>query len=174
MRHEQAILVTLAYIIGFTTAFIAFALNSNYEKTTDVVAVKNNINLADSTQKVSTQSIKTLNNEEGLFMVKDGRTRILSGLVDKDVVDGYHLSVISASVSPDESYIHYCVNVGSEASSCSHFVYSIEADTIYKLKMDGNQVSTNGDQNLAVQWVNGNNLQFDTRIAGEDTNWILR
>lgn len=135
MKHEQAILVALAYVIGFTTAFIAFSINdSNGYSSVSKSYNQNNKNLVSKAHAEPT--VQALINDEGLFALKDGAQRILSAQVSGAVVEntgGYHKKIVATSVSPDGRFIYYCAQV-SDSEECMNFVYVLSEDKVYSVK----------------------------------------
>ncbi len=123
--HTQAILVALAYLIGFITSYIAFELN-------DRVYVAKPIDSVPTTQQaVAYGAVKAVATEEGLFVSADGHERIVSATLEEGELSlGYHRAIAVAEVSPDGEFLFYCA-IMDDPSVCVPFVYSRQDDTVY-------------------------------------------
>ncbi len=167
MKNEQIILVVLAYVIGFTTAFIAFSLDNKKEHINfvEAVDVKRVANVAQAS------SVSILNNEEGLFVSKDGEERILSGKVlGVSTEDGFHTGIASTNISPDGLYVHYCAEMDEGDNSCVNFIYSVAEDKVFKLSFD-QDLSVSSDTNQNVFWLSSNTLSISGHEVSAANNW---
>lgn len=172
MKHEQALLVALAYVIGFTTAFIAFALNVEDYRADKSPRTPKETRVQ---RAAASQPVQVVDREEGLFMVKDGRERILSAKATQgNSGDGFHDIVAHASVSPGGGYIHYCAEVSLSPGSCRHFVYSVAEDIVYKVKDQGVPLATANSEAASAAWTADEALGFGGRLADHRSGWHLR
>lgn len=165
--HTHAMLVALAYLIGFVTAYIAFALNdhSYNEKPKERLIAQ---------EAVAYSPVRAVTTEDGLFMVNDGQQRVISAQLDEGELSfGYHRGIASASVSSDGSMIHYCA-VMSDVNTCSHFVYVLSEDRVYPVSNEGTQLITSESVADAVRWASGNRLMIgDYFSVSEETPWMV-
>lgn len=167
-KHEQALLVALAYVIGFTTAFIAFKLSDD-TRLYDLSA--NTHNLARKDSQHFDVSIK----HGDLLATKDGIDRVVSAKSDSlEVEDGFHSEILSASISPDGRFMHYCVVVDPESDSCANFVYSTMEDIIYRVKNQGEQVMSERSSVSSEGWGEDGKLMIAGRYSlSADKPWEI-
>lgn len=147
-NHEPALLVVLAYVIGFTTAFIAFHLSEqdDWAATLDYVGTTSVI------ESVATGT-KLLIQDDGLFVEKDGKERVLSAKTnDAQADDGFHVRIIAATLSPDENFVHYCVQIREESDKCVNYIYSVDADLVYRVKNDTEEVFSLIEDGKNLAW----------------------
>lgn len=146
-HHEPALLVVLAYVIGFTTAFIAFKL-------ADDRAWLSAVDLSSQEEQRSGERPALMLKEGGLFIDINGQERVLSAkLLDGDFIDGFHSDIASARVSPDGKFVHYCV-VTDDPDRCINFVYSLARDMSYRVK--------NGDERFISKVEDTNTFGWDS------------
>ncbi len=168
-KHEQAFLVILAYVIGFTTAFIAFKLSDD-SRFYDSLAANSHDTTSESRNEVSV-SIKN-----GDLVLKNGdRDRVVSAKsYDSNVEDGFHREVMSAAVSPNGRFLHYCVEMDAEADSCVNFVYSVNNDTIYRVKDQSGQIESGEEALSDSGWLADGRLHlFNKQSVGADKPWQM-
>ena len=172
-NHEQALLVILSYVIGFTTAFIMFALidgdqNSGY-KSSHVPEEE-----VPGTMEED-MGVEVMETGEGLFVKKGGQDRIISALTDTAPAEpGFHTDIVVSSVSPDGMYVHYCAETDPASGECQHFVYSVAEDRTYMVKDGEAEVMTPSAEAALVSWMPGSELNFSGRTANQASLWILR
>ncbi|MDA8596719.1 hypothetical protein N9L26_00075 [Candidatus Pacebacteria bacterium] len=152
MRNERVFIVVLSYIIGFTTAFIGFALtkSSDYKDhhhDKDHMHSHNKRHSAkadyDSTT-TSNRSVEVVFDEAGMYAVVGEERVIVSGMLS-DVVEpgpGFHVDVPFYSVSPSGNYVYYCEQQTQEAEDCSYYMYLIDEHVIKPLKLNGENLSS--------------------------------
>lgn len=168
-KHEQALLVALAYVIGFTTAFIAFRLSDDARFYDNLAA-----NSHDTTSEVRGGVSVAIRNGD-LVLRNGGRDRVVSAKsIDDTVEDGFHREVMSATISPDGRFMHYCVEMDMEADSCVNFVYSVDKDTIYRVKDQSGQIES-GEEALADSgWLADGRLHlFNKQSVDADKPWQM-
>lgn len=154
-KHEQALLVALAYLIGFTTAFIAFRLSDDTRFYDNL-----NASLNVSTMHEGFPEISLINGD--LLVNKDGVDRIVSAKsMSLEVEDGFHREVITASISPNGRFLHYCVIVSDGTDSCANFVYSIEDNIVHRVKNSGGQVKSDETSLRENNWSDDGRLNLN-------------
>ena len=152
-QHEQAILVVLAYIIGFTTAFIAFKLAVDNHWSTIIVSERSGYEMMNN--------LEVLVKGGNLYAQKDGKERVLSVFADRaEAADGFHYNVLVASVSPDNRFIHYCVQPTSASDTCINFIYAFDEDVIYRVKNGEDQMSVLADLTTESGWLKDGRLSL--------------
>lgn len=180
MKQQQALIIVLSYVIGFSTAFIAFNLTDVQEKSNNAKNGPISNSSAETNHKiekvVTDTKVKTMINNEGLFVVHDGKERIISAKANSsdDLGDGYHKDVSASMVSPDGSYVYYCAEAGSDDESCSCFIYSLADDAVYKIIIDGKQLVTSKKESLFVSWLPDNSLKISDQLVLSAPTWSGR
>lgn len=134
VRFERSLLIILAYIIGFTTAFIAFNQSLNQSNSVPQIA---------STGKVMEEKNdwELILNDVGLFIKQGDNERILSAnknslSMDADIERvGFHHKITNAQVSPSKKFIFYCELLSMTSEGCVPVVYDIEKDTAHLVSL---------------------------------------
>jgi len=170
--HSKAIIVGLAYLIGFTTAYIAFGINeskvhsvvkSNYESRHSVV-----------NQAAAFGAAKTFANEEGLFIRNGEEERIISATSDGEELEfGFHKEIVTTSMSMDQSMVHYCATM-DDSEECYNFVYVVSEDVVYPVRDSNGVVVTSMDEAQTSAWLPGNLLSINGEVSLSTTNpWLM-
>lgn len=153
-QHSPAILMALSYLIGFMTAYIAFALNNNeyHSEKSKASAVFN--------EAVAYEAIHAVITNDGLFMTGDGKQRVISARAEEsDLSVGYHRDIVISTVSPNESFIHYCA-VMEQEDACAHFVYSVLEDRVYPVMLGNSHLETSEEVAWATTWTANDRLEI--------------
>ena len=169
MKNQQALLVALSYIIGFTTGYIAFGLDDlghggswKYHEEARSHSGKNasgHIN----------QQIGIAVREDGLYALIDEKERILSAQAASvsATKPGWHYKVIKTEVSPNNRFVYYCAQTSVEEDSCWHFVYVASEDVVYKVsRADGQQINSDIGS-LISGWTVDNLLAINSYISAD-------
>ena len=168
MRNEKAFIVVLAYIIGFTTAFIAYG----------VPTLETHQDKKSSSQKIAEQSgsiVTAYVNETGLFAETQAGSVIISAKATEQSIqkDGWHYDIATASVSPNGRFVHYCEQSLEIPTECKHFVYVAENHTVHRVTRNGTQLVSDTNT-VSNPWTNDNRLQFGTSESNSSVNpWVL-
>lgn len=163
-------MVILAYVIGFTTAFIMFALvdKDRQHKAVHLIP-EENLGRVEAMERV-----EIMENGEGLFVKKGGEERIISALVDALPTEpGFHTDIVVASVSPDGAYVHYCA-VTEVAEECQHFIYSVREDKTYMVKAGDAMAVTPSAEVTTITWSGASDLNVSGQTASPASLWTLR
>lgn len=165
MKHEKAILIALAYIIGFITAFIAFGLDYSQK-----------IEYKHQAMVSAAVSTKAVEKDDGLYVVTDEVDRILSAKTENQVAkEGFHKSIITAQVSPTGRYIHYCSQVDMSENFCLNYVYDLNSDSIYRVKTATGEHVASLVTAKGESWIGDNTLLIEKmRSVSEKTPWKLQ
>ncbi len=168
-RHEKVVIVVTSYVIGFTTAFIAFGMNQLYMAenvlTTPITQTVVKTNIADtSTDKI----LSVTTDSEGLSAVTSKKSIILSAkksTLDSSVIGstelpGYHVAIIDAEVSRDGSFVYFCEQLSTESDTCVAYVYELSSDILHKVSIDGT-VYTPAVTEHTSSWSDANVLSVD-------------
>lgn len=166
--HTHAILVVLAYLIGFITAYIGFGLDYNINHKSKTVVGNQNQGAS------AYSSVKAVTTDEGLFMSNGDTERIISARSEKtDLSLGYHRDIVATSVSMYGDYIYYCAEMNDE-ELCHHFIYVKKEDKVYPIMKSGNALVTDSYLSQNVLWLKNNTLQIDQLISIDKTKpWLV-
>lgn len=180
MKHEQAILIGLSYVIGFTTAFIALSFVGNdngfNEAKQTVISKTERAIVPMARGAVGGQGVRAVTNNEGLFMLKDGQERIISAASKEAnaAQDGYHSQIVTTAVSPSGQYIYYCAILQADARECSHFVYLVEDDMVKLVKKEGQPFASTAEEALFVSWTSDDSLHISSAESAAAPDWSIR
>ena len=169
MKHEKALIVVLAYIIGFTTAFIGFGLPGQQNLTTDDSLVV----LEDFTSKPIASAYV---DEMGLF-AKTQQGSVIISAQDQTLTEeknGYHYDIHLATVSPNGEFIHYCQQSLEVPTDCVHYVYVASEHEVWPVTIAGEHlVST--DTEVRNSWNSDSTLTIaGTTSVSPSTPWELQ
>lgn len=179
MKNEKVTLVFFAYIIGFTTAFIAFAINDNKYSDNDIVAYEDHSEIVKPTNHnpvLQNQSaLKIVEKPEGLFIQNGSQERVLSATaIDGVSGEGFHTEIFASSVSPNGQYVYFCASLVGEQGICANFVYGVTDDLVYRVKVGEESLKTTEEEAGTASWVSNDTLKFFEGSASMGTNWTIR
>lgn len=174
-KHEQIVIVCLAYIIGFTTAYIAFAL-SDTDRAIDaeppVAPASHSAPKADA--RTHAEAAMTA---EGLVLLKDGQERVLAARVPAGTetdIDGFHYDDVAILVSPNGQYVHYCAVV-KEDGTCTHLLYSVAEDKVYQVYNGAGALVSDIALAGTSKWRPDGSLEVASAVSADPaTPWIMR
>ena len=170
-NHESALLVVLSYVIGFTTAFIMFVLANDTKNQIIDPAFESDLGM---TQDRPASKLELMQTGDGLFVKLNGQERIISAFTSESKADvGFYTAIVSATISPDERYVHYCAEMEDGADTCRHFVYSAAEDATYMLKDAGEQLETPDAMAVEWSWSVDSTLSDGERVAGPASRWVI-
>ncbi len=170
--HTKAILIGLAYLIGFTTAYIAFELNDVSPK---YFEEDNSQSEGRVVQQASAYgAVETIVTDEGLFVTNGERQRIISAKgSEEDLEFGFHREVVSSSVSLDGTMVHYCASM-DDSDSCYHFIYVVSEDMVYPVKNKENLVMSDNAVAKSSFWLPDNTLSIGGVLSlSSSTPWLM-
>lgn len=191
-RHEQAILVVMAYIVGFVTAYIAFGANQ-VEQATEIVYVPTSLATPADQTIASTlaDAVTAANNaaaiagayyEQGQLSVnKNNETVLLS--IDTEVMpelvndpqfadQGLHQSSPIFIESSTGRYVYFCEEY-SIPGSCRSFVYDTEQDMIIPVTINGEKSEIVLEEAATATW-NDERLQINSYdLDATDGTWNM-
>ncbi len=144
-RHERVITVLSAYLIGFTTAFIAFGV-TQIENRVDFVYVPTPSQTAAVVNAVPTDAPVTTVSEaylsEAGLMYKGNKGEVLvSAYAEDGQKDGVHQSIFEFSMSPDGKYLYFCEVPTADIDACKPFVYVVAAEAVYPVTEGGERIA---------------------------------
>lgn len=170
--NEKAILVALAYLIGFLTAYIAFNIASpEVSKDFRLAESKAHSDVMTFDQLAASHAVSAFDNDEGLFVKNNGVERVVSAKSEDATGPGYHRSIAAVNVSIDGNFVHYCA-VNADADSCTHFVYSVDEDRVYPVTSAGVVVTSAVSEASEVFWSETNLLNIGALVSvNSGTPW---
>ncbi len=169
-KHEKAVLIVVAYIIGLTSGFIAFGVTPNtpptlVDVTGEATAVMG-VNPDGSTyvppsenppmdegsadQAAAPTGDTIAAYEDGrLYATVRGERFVLSLHTDvmaNDNVEGFstqgiHTDLPAYQASPDGKYVYFAEK-HSEADECSNFIFDTERNVIQPMSLDGKRFTS--------------------------------
>lgn len=166
-RHEKISIALAGYVIGFTTAFIAFGVtNMHHEDNMHEWKIKYNapVQKTLSYKKVQENINEILLDDSGLYVNVGGYKRVLSAkvsslatsVVQSTATPGFFTAIHKQQVSPDGWFAFYCEQLTSNSKTCDPYVYSLFNDTIYKANIGATQI-----KDLNVSWLTNNKLTIN-------------
>ncbi len=192
-KHEKAVIIIVAYIIGFTSCFIAFGITGVMKPVTvpDMmmpVAVtpegyegpKENPpeNMEDA---VVASAASTASYEDGkLYATVKGERYVLSlhtDVMKTENVEGFatqgiHANLPTYSTSPDGRFVHFCEQQTDE-DACSHFLFDADRNVIQPMSVDGERLITSAAVAVSSAW-NGDMLAIGTYTsASSEAPWKM-
>ena len=170
MKHRQALIVALSYVIGFTTAFIAFGID-NFSHDIDKKYHKASSPASSQNFKTDSQAerVSISVREDGLYAVISDRERILSAQTASvlDAKPGWHHEVIKTEASPNGQFIYYCVQVSVENGECENFVFVVSEDIAYRVSRADGEAMSSDINSLVAGWTNDNLLIINSYISAD-------
>lgn len=176
MRNEKAVLVALSYVIGFTTAFIGFALTDTQ---TDHFALSGNVSdyvpTAASQKAHASEPLHIVFDETGMYADFDEKMVIISGKLHEGIAEGpgFHVEIPFYEVSPSGKYVYYCERETESDNVCNEYIYEANTHTSHTLQHDGQSFrsflfTSNFD------WTKVDIATYDTLVSlSENQPWKL-
>jgi hypothetical protein len=189
-RHERVGIAIAAYIIGFTTAFIAFGVNKmhheshiprhsdqNYKPALEAKVVS-----AETFKKVH-KSIDAINyDDEGLSASVGGYNRIISAKLSEQAASaasadteapGFHYDIHGALVSTDKWFAFFCEQKQQTDTDCVPYIYSLYDDSVHSVRVNGEKTQIK-IADLSVVWNEQNQLSLQGLVS-DDTKkpWMF-
>lgn len=177
-RHERAIVVLASYVIGFTTAYIAFGVGQPYAKAPSVSYVNN---VAQYEIREAPEASIFID-ELGLGVITEDRVRLLSARRDAMAANvisatpqpGVAVALTEAELSRDGKFVYFCEQLTEESDQCDPYVYSLEADVLYPVEVYGERYYPNNATHVSA-WSPAGYLTVDDYISATIAEpWKLR
>lgn len=189
-KHEKAVLIVLAYIIGITSGFIGFGVTQNVaEEEVATTTIEGTSFIPEGYSSPDTEpptDSNVQNNEVAsyvdgkLYAFVHGESYVLSlstGIIDSENVEGFstqgiHKSIPTYSASADGRFVHFCEQQ-SDADECTHFIFDAEENLIQPVSFSGKRFITNISEALTAAW-NGDTITIGMySSAAAATPWKL-
>lgn len=189
-KHEKAVLVVLAYIIGLTSGFIGFGIAQHYAAEPAMAEPTTFIpegytpppGPPPSEEAAMSTSEEVARYEDGkLYAYVHGDRYVLSlsnevmpvENVEGFATQGIHEKIPTYSTSPDGRFVYFCEQQ-TEADECAHFIFDAEADVIQPVQVDGKKFITSVSDALTAAW-QGDTITIGTySSAAAATPWMLK
>lgn len=161
-RNERVAILLVAYVIGFVTAYVAFGLTQLEERFV-YMPVDNTASVIKALEKKSDAPGVAAITKDGLVLVKDNEARIISATqasTDGILPEGYHTKIADYSLSPDGKQVYFCEVPSEDLDICRPYLYSVENDTVYPVKVDDQRVAFD-PANHSVRWSSDSSISFE-------------
>ena len=181
-RHDRVIVIVSSYIIGFTSAFIAFGLtntsNNNLKLTTSDFKVAHEVaNVVESEKKTASLHIEA----DGLVVVTPEGERLLSARKTPELAasviaskPGYAVKLTEAELSRDSKYVYFCEQLSSDTETCDPYVYSLSEDVLHPVKVGGEDYKPVNETHHSA-WSPAGFLTLDGHISTSIAEpWVLQ
>lgn len=151
MRHEKIILVALSYVIGFTTAYIAFGITPDIThkayRTGEVVKANSVRTTAPSNTAEPSDtpsSTRIVFKDDGMFVQTPEGEKVVSAKLRPNVLEGpgFHVAIPQYAVSPDGEYVYYCEQQTPETDECHNYLYVVDEHTVRPLSLNGSRLTS--------------------------------
>ncbi len=162
-RNERVIVLTVSYIIGLVTAYIAFGVTQLettfkyvYVPAVHTAAV---INATDTNTELNTGIVAET--KEGLMYINNNALYQLSlrGTEEQAITsDGYHVAISDYLVSPDASQVYFCEVASLELDVCRPFIYDVAGDFVTPVTQSGQRIAFELEQE--VYWNEDGSLHY--------------
>lgn len=175
-KHEKAVLVVLAYIIGLTSGFIGFGISDVYRiEATEISAA----------EEVEGDNVDySVYYEDGQLVVqtKEGSV-VLSVHIDKLgdevpetlAIQGHHITPPVYLASPEGRYVYFCEqHLG--ADNCTNLLFDKETVVIYYIKLEDDTLVTPASMAASAYWsANGLNIgDYASKSPEEPWNLVQK
>ncbi|MFN3692804.1 MAG: hypothetical protein ACK4SL_01735 [Candidatus Paceibacteria bacterium] len=189
-KHEKAVLVVLAYIIGLTSGFIGFGISNHFSlETSEVVVAPDFVpegyipptgNPPEDVVPTTTEEVARY--EDGkLYAYVHGDRFVLSlsnEIMPVENVEGFatqgiHKKIPTYSASADHRFVHFCEQQ-TEVEECTHYIFDVEENVIQPVSFNGKKFITNISDALTAAW-NGDAITIGQySSAAVATPWKLQ
>lgn len=179
-RHEKVVLIIAAYVIGFTTAFIAFGLAKMHAES-QVIFLSTETSHTAYAEEVNTMLASVAVSDEGLYLITEDGERLIAAnrsVLGEDanlsaVEPGYYYEIVDAEASRDGRFVYYCEQLTQEAANCDPYVYALESDSLYRVKLDG-QTLYPIIENHESMWAGNSTLMINGAVSNDENKpWEL-
>lgn len=175
-RHEKVLIILAAYVIGFVTAYLLFT-DFDMGPQPAAIIMANDI----SSIQMKDASVEVSVTNSGLVITREGDAQLLSAnktanktsVAADEPVNGFHVSILGAAVSPNEDFVYFCEQLTAESTVCEPFVYSFNTATAHRVRVDGEAVRIPlTDHNAS--WSEESRLVVDEfSSVSTDRPWLL-
>ncbi|MEM9336255.1 MAG: hypothetical protein AAGA35_00155 [Patescibacteria group bacterium] len=191
-KNERGIILILAYIIGFTSGYIAFGYQDNYLLKQPKPSLEQTKQQIQGEQMVAEPSLTTSVPEEGSgrlryasgvleYVHEDGTVRALSFLQTPSLAasallgadqQGVHTALDAYNTSPDERFAFFCEQK-LDQSQCYPFVYDSTEDEIRFVREREVPFPISIDVARRVYWNEDGIVLGEFHSRQKDQPWIV-
>ncbi len=190
-KHEKAVLIVLAYIIGLTSGFIGFGISNHFSGETMEVAVAPDFipegyipptgNPPGDTDATETTEEVARYEDGKLYAYVNGDRFVLSlsnevmpvENVEGFATQGIHKKLPVYSASDDKRFVYFCEQQ-TDADECTHFIFDANENVIQPVSVDGQKFITTISEALTAAW-NGDTITIGQySSASVATPWKLQ
>lgn len=191
-KHEKAVLVILAYVVGFTAGFIVFGLSSapalqsvtvapivETPATTEVVAevpvdkMMENTEAPDMSQQVMYKDGRLMANSNGASVLLSAQMQTVDAETAKAFAEqGVHEALPQYMASDDGNFIYYCEQHAGE-DTCINFVYSVTDQVIQYVTVDGVKLRSTPTDAKSAYWDGASLVIGSARSMTPEAPWKL-
>lgn len=185
-KNERALVIVLAYVIGFVTAAMWFGfavvehgevVTTQYDEVSSVL-----------TKTSTAVPVASAAEGETTVMYIDGRLQLLVHdqpvilSVSSDQVEpmeveqivtpqgqGVHNSLAAFTLNESKQYLFFCES--NEAGSCDAYVYDVEENLIHPIRFDGKLTEVANSQASTAEWLDSQLVLGVYHSTGEP--WLL-
>lgn len=137
-RNEKVLIIICSYVIGFTTAYIAYGIVQSTES--GVLADTAGTFAASAISAPALPTAEPISYEvadDGLYLIKDSEELLISAnagsLSEEEVADfegqGVHSEVANVTLTDDGKYLYFCETFPGQ-DTCTPFVYSVDEEVV--------------------------------------------
>lgn len=186
-RHEKVAIIITSYVIGFTTAFIAFGLNQlilSNQIINEPLAVVQPKQMNDTDAQVVDNRGKILSvsiGDDGLYAVTEAQSIFLSAnknalgstVIGSADTPGFHFAVLNAEVSPDGNYVYFCEQLSQSNTTCDPYVYALSDGALHVVKVNGVKLTPEILTHNS-SWSGSNTLTVNGNVSTDQQKpWVL-
>ena len=181
-RHERAIVVVASYVIGFTSAFIAYGIAATPSTPLPTAAEHTAPAVAMQPRQGESYSASVQIRPEGLVVVTNEGERMLSArrsspflanVISSKPEPGISEQIVEAELSRDSKFVYFCEQLTKSAQDCNAYVYSVDQDILHPLQVRGEQYSPQIVTHTSA-WSAESNLMVDGfNSVSPETPWLL-
>ena len=180
-RHEKVAIVITSYVIGFTTAFIAFGINQLYmsqqilnEEPEFVAMEKQEVEPEETILSVAVTS-------EGLSAVTSLKSVLLtanksslgSAVIGSTNTPGFYAEIIEAEVSRDGRFVYFCEQLGKLDTYCDPYVFSLSDEMLHKVTLNDEVFAPDSETHSSF-WSDENQLSVNGAFSSDiEKPWKL-
>ncbi len=179
-KHEKAVLVVMAYIIGFTSGFIAFGISGGmsakeYKMDSNMPTMEfppmgeytpptenppMDTTIPADADDITMPAGEVVSYEDGKLYAMVGDERfvlsISNSIMPRENVEGFstqgiHENLPAYVASADSNYVYFCEQQGS-TPECTHFVFDVTSNIIQFVSVDGEKLVTDNSVATEATW----------------------
>lgn len=155
-RHEKAALAAVAYIVGFTAAYILFGNFTSTSTPAFMIPTGGSaaavVTATEASEVVEAEVVAAKVAPDFLVSYEAGKLEVIQGESIKllsfnpetseltgteDATQGTHFGEVPYVVSNDQKFVFFCEQYDTEDTTCAGYVYDVTADKIFPVTKSG-------------------------------------